>query len=71
MDEPEEKDELEDDAVLDDDETLDEDLILPKGKKGKIPHDDLLEDENVDSLDAAIDAELGEEDEPYDDVDQW
>ena len=73
MDDTEEKDELEDGAPLDDDLLSgdDDDLVAPKGKKGKIPRDDLL-GEDTESLDALADEEEGVlPEDSFDDKDLW
>jgi hypothetical protein len=51
-------------------EDLDDELTLGKKKPKKVSDDDLV-GEDSDSLDELADAEIGEDDEPYDDVDKW
>ena len=51
-------------------ETDPDDLLITGKKKSKKSGDDDTAGEE-DSLDDLADTELGEEDEPYDDVDKW
>ena len=48
----------------------DDDVVIG-GKKGKTAPADEASGAEDDSLDDLAEAELGEEDEPYDDVDKW
>ena len=58
------------DLEEDESETDSDDLLINGKKKSKKSGDDDVTGEE-DSLDDLADTELGEEDEPYDDVDKW